>query len=75
MPLIRDFVDALAVAGKPFKEIEERVKMVYGDKALRKTQLCEIIQKVQEGKPAANQRIFKSKRRIRDPNFVADVAT
>jgi hypothetical protein len=36
MPPIRDFVDALAVAGKPFKEIEEMVKKVYRDKALKK---------------------------------------
>jgi hypothetical protein len=37
MPLIRNFVGALA--GKPCKEIEEMVKMVYGDKTLKKTQL------------------------------------
>jgi hypothetical protein len=64
---IRDFVGALAVAGKPFKEIEKMVKTVYGDKAFKKTQLCEIIQKVKEGKPAANQRIFTGKRRIHNP--------
>jgi hypothetical protein len=36
---IRYFVGAVAVAGKPFKEIEETVKKVYRDKALKKTQL------------------------------------
>jgi hypothetical protein len=50
------------------------VKKVYGDKALKKTQLYEIIRKVKEGKPAADQRIFNGKRRIRDPTFVTDVA-
>ncbi len=54
MPPICDFVGALA--GKPFKEIEETVKKVYGDKALKKMQLYEIIRKVKEGKPAADQR-------------------
>jgi hypothetical protein len=75
MPPIRDFVDALAVAGKLFKEIEETVKKVYGDKAMKKTQLYEIIRKVKKGKPAANQRLFNGKRRIRDPTFIADIAT
>jgi hypothetical protein len=36
MPPISDFVDTLSVAGKPFKEIEEMVKTVYWDKALKK---------------------------------------
>ncbi len=74
MPPICDFVGALAVAGKPFKEIEETVKKVYGDKALKKTQLNEIIRKVKEGKPAADQRLFNGKCRIRDPSFIADIA-
>jgi hypothetical protein len=47
------------------------VKKVYGDKALKKTQLYEIIHKVKEGKPAADQRIFNGKQRIRDPTFIA----
>jgi hypothetical protein len=74
MPLIRNFVGALTVAGKLFKEIEEMVKKVYRDKALKKMQLYEIIRKVKEGKQAADQRIFNSKRRIRNPTFIADVA-
>ncbi len=40
---------------------------------MKKTQLYEIIRKVKEGKPTANQRLFKSKRRIRDTTFVANV--
>ncbi len=74
MPPICDFVGALAVAGKPFKKIEETVKKVYGDKALKKTQLYEIIRRVKAGKPAADQRIFNGKRRIRDPTFIANIA-
>jgi hypothetical protein len=71
---ISDFVGALTVAGKPFKEIEETVKKVYRDKTLKKTQLYEIIRKGKEGKPVADQRIFNSKCRIRDPTFITDVA-
>ncbi len=62
MPPIRDFVGALAVAGKLFKEIEEMVKKAYGDKALKKMQLYKIIHKVKEGKPAADQKLFNGKR-------------
>ncbi len=54
MPQIRDFVGSLAVAGKPLKETEETMKKFYGDKALKRTQLYEIIRKVKEGKPAAD---------------------
>jgi hypothetical protein len=37
-------------------------------------QLYEIIKKVKEGKPAADQRLFNSKRKVQDPTFIADVA-
>jgi hypothetical protein len=73
MPPICDFVGALAVARKPFKKIEETVKKVYGDEALKKTQLYKIICKVKEGKQGGDQRIFDGKRRIRNPTFIADV--
>jgi hypothetical protein len=49
MPPIRDLVGALVVAGKLFKEIKAMVKMVYGDKALKKAQLYEIIEKLRRG--------------------------
>jgi hypothetical protein len=64
IPPIRDFVGTLAVAGKLFKEIEETVKKVYRDNALKKTQIYENIHKVKEGKLEADQRIFNGKRRI-----------
>jgi hypothetical protein len=49
------------------------VKTVY--KALKKTQLYEIITKVKEMKPAANQGVFNGKRRIRDQTFIDNVTT
>jgi hypothetical protein len=55
MTPIRDFVGTFAVAGKSFKEIEETVKKVYGDKALKRTQIYEIMKKVKEGKPEGFQ--------------------
>jgi hypothetical protein len=48
---IRDFISALAITGKSFKEIEETVKCVYGNKG---TQIYNIIKKVKEGKLAAD---------------------
>jgi hypothetical protein len=45
---IRDFVGTLAVAGESFKETEETVKGVYGDKALKRTQIYDIMKKVKE---------------------------
>jgi hypothetical protein len=43
MPPNHNSVDTVADAGKRFKEIEETAKTVYGDKALKKTHLYEII--------------------------------
>jgi hypothetical protein len=60
--------------GKPFKEIKDTVKTVYGDKALKKKQMYKIIRIVKEGKPAPDQRLFNGKRRIRNPTFVTNVA-
>jgi hypothetical protein len=74
MTLIHDFVSALAVPGKSFKEIEETVKKVYDDKALKRTQIYNIMKEVKEGKPATDQRGFNTKRRIRNSAFVADIA-
>jgi histone-lysine N-methyltransferase SETMAR len=47
---------------------------VYGDKALKRTQLYDIMKKVKEGKPAADQRGFNTKRKIRNSAFVAEIA-
>jgi histone-lysine N-methyltransferase SETMAR len=74
MTPIRDFVGTLAVAGKSFKEIQQIVRDAYGDKAIKRTQIYDIIKKVKEGKPAADQRHLNSKRKKRSAAFIADVA-
>jgi hypothetical protein len=47
MTPICDFVDALAVTRKSLKET---VKKVYGDKALKRIQIYDIMKNVKEGK-------------------------
>ena len=71
---IREFVGTLAVAGKSFKEIQETVKNAYGDKAIKRTQIYDILKKVKDGKPAADHRHLNSKRKKRTPEFIANVA-
>jgi protein involved in polysaccharide export with SLBB domain len=46
---IWEFVGTLAVAGKSFKEIQENVKNSYGDKAIKRTQIYDILKKVKDG--------------------------
>jgi hypothetical protein len=41
---------------------------------LKRTQIYDIMKKVKEGKPAAPQRGFNTKRRIRNLAFIADIA-
>ncbi len=60
MPPIRNFIGALAVAGKSFKEIQETPKNIYSKKALKK---------VKEGKSVANQRFFNGRRRSGNRRF------
>jgi hypothetical protein len=43
MTRVHDFAADLAKAGKSFKEISEMLNTVYGDKALKKTQIYVII--------------------------------
>jgi hypothetical protein len=50
MTPICNFVDALTVARKSFKEIKKTVKKVYGDKALKRIQIYDIVKNVKEGK-------------------------
>jgi hypothetical protein len=70
---IREFIGTLAVAGKSFKEIQETVKNTYGNKALKRTPIYEILKKVKDGKPAVDQRHLNSKRKKRTLAFIADV--
>jgi hypothetical protein len=46
-----EFLCVITVAGKNFKKIQETVKRVFGNKALKKTQIYDI-KKVKEGKSA-----------------------
>jgi histone-lysine N-methyltransferase SETMAR len=71
---IQEFVGTLAVAGKSFKEIQETVKNTYGDKAINRTQIYDILKKFKDRKPGADQRHLNSKRKKRTPAFITDVA-
>jgi protein involved in polysaccharide export with SLBB domain len=42
LPPISKIIGALAVAGKSFQEIQEIIKKIYGNKALKTMQLFEI---------------------------------
>jgi hypothetical protein len=71
---IREFVGTFSVAGKSFKEIQDTVRNAYGDKAIKRTQIYDILKKVKDGKPAADQRHLNSKRKKRTPALVvADI--
>ncbi len=61
--------------GKVSRKSKKLSKKVYGDKAWKRTQIYDIMKKVKEGKPAADQRGFNTKRRIRNSAFVADIAS
>jgi hypothetical protein len=50
--------------------MEETVKSVFGDKALKKTQIYNIMKKVKEGKQAEDQRGFNTKRQVRNSSFI-----
>jgi hypothetical protein len=69
LPPICDFIGALTVADKSFKEIKKTVKSVYGDKALKRTQIYKV-----KKKPAADHRGFIMERYIRNSAFVAKIA-
>lgn len=75
MSPIRDFVAGLARAGKGCKEIEKTISAAFKDVTLKKTQIYEIIKKVKKGKSTEDQRKFNGRRKIRQPAFIADVAT
>jgi hypothetical protein len=51
------------------------MKNIYGDKALKKMRLYGIIRKVEEEKQVSDQRLFNSKRKVRDTTFITKVAS
>lgn len=74
MSTVHDFVAALARAGKGFAEIQDTTRKAYGDLALKKTAIYDIIKKVRDGKPTADQRHCNAKKTKRSPDVVAAVA-
>jgi histone-lysine N-methyltransferase SETMAR len=74
MSPIQDFVASLARAGKTFKDIQETTEAAYGENALKKTQIYEIIRAVKERKVTEDQRQHNGRRKVRSPNFVAKIA-
>jgi len=74
MTAVRDFVAALARAGKGFGEIQDLVKKAYGDAALKKTAIYNIIKKVKAGKNTSDQRHLNPKKTQRTSKVVAAVA-
>jgi hypothetical protein len=55
MTLIHKFLSALAIAGKSVKKLQETVKKVDGNKALKRTKIYEIIKKLKERRPDGSQ--------------------
>ncbi len=47
---------------------------MYGDKALKRTQIYDIMKKVKEGKLAADQRGFNPKWHVRNSALVTEIA-
>jgi hypothetical protein len=74
MSPIRDFVAGLARAGKTFKEIQKKPEAAYGENALKKSQIYEIIRAVKEGKVTEDQRQNNGRRKVRSPDFIAEIA-
>jgi len=62
MTKVRDFVAGLARAGKTYKEIKETTEAAYGDQALKKTQIYEVMKKVKAGKNTEDQRHLSAKK-------------
>ena len=71
---VRDFVAGLARAGKSFKEIQETVNGAFGDQALKKTQIYDILKLVKAGKSTSDRRHCSSQKTKRTASLVADIA-
>jgi histone-lysine N-methyltransferase SETMAR len=75
MPRVHDFVFDLARAGKKFKEIQETVKTVYRDTALKRTAIYRILRDVKAGKPCCDRRHLNAKKTKRTADVIAAVST
>ena len=74
MTEVRDFVAALARAGKRRQEIKPLVDSAYGDKSLSISQINRIIKAVKEGKNTSDQRHTNGKKTTRTEDIIAAVA-
>jgi hypothetical protein len=74
MTEVRDFVAALARAGKRRKEIKPLVDAAYGVKAFSKRQKNRTIKAVKEGKSTSDQHHSNEKKTKRTEDVVAAVA-
>jgi hypothetical protein len=71
---VRDFVAALARAGKSRKEFKPLVDAAYGDKTLSISQINRIIKAVKDGKSTSDLRHSNAKKTKRTDDVVAAVA-
>jgi len=75
MTRVHDFVVDLAKGGKSFGDIKKLVDDVYGDKALKKTQIYEILQRVKMGKNTDDRSGFtQQKTKMTAKLLIASVA-
>ena len=73
MTKVREFVAGLARAGKTFGEIKKTTEAAFGEKALGKTQIYNIIKSVKAGKNTEDQRHLSAKKTKRSMEIVAAV--
>ena len=71
---VRDFVAALARAGKDYAEIKKLCEAAYGDKALKRTAMYTILKQVKEGETTKDQRHLNPKKTKRTEDIIAAVA-
>ena len=74
MTRAHDFVVDLAKAGKSFREIQDMVSTVYGDKSLKKTAIYDIMKKVKEGKNTEDLRGINTPKCVRSADVIASVS-
>jgi hypothetical protein len=74
MTRVRDFVADLTRAGKGYLEKKKTVEAAYRDKALKKTAIYAIINKVKKGETTADQCHLNSKKTVRTQALIASVA-
>ncbi len=74
MTRVHDFVVDLAKGEKSFGEIKKLVDDVYGDKALKKMQIYEILKQVKMGKNTEDRRGFNKQKTKMTAGLIASVA-